>query len=290
MTDGAPPLSPALFLIAVQPTVKQVSERRFIRTYVDDFHGVIANRSLTQLKKAIKTHRAELESEAEKERFQLDQAKRDNRHIEIKGPDYRLVGLNVDWELKFDPLFRKRLNLGKAAYLLGQQHEDHPEGGVLPLGAVAGEVPSGMVRKVLRGGGTPDFLFVFEEIDFEIDQTLLRASASCPPPQLHRALLLLRAGCKSPHNEAVIHQQHESNSNIDDRGAGRGQITGRAHPEQKAKELEKWQYVVTRSIIGAPGTFIKGERIRVEVRPLRFQDETVLNEEEDTTYLRGDTG
>ncbi|KAF8464164.1 hypothetical protein BDZ91DRAFT_796034 [Kalaharituber pfeilii] len=74
-------------------------------------------------------------------------------------------------------------------------------------------------------------------------------------------------------------------------------------PWGEAKELERWQYIVAKTIIGTPWgtrrdvveglanlesvqTFVEGESTRVEARSLGFEGEALLKKEEDSVYLK----
>ncbi|KAF8462036.1 hypothetical protein BDZ91DRAFT_797573 [Kalaharituber pfeilii] len=109
----------SLFLpitVGVAPVAEKTGEREFTRSYVDDFHSVISDKSLVALKRKIREHRRALRRDAEEEGFEMDGDKEETLVVGVKGPTYRLVGLRVDWELKFDEHFSNRLNLGKALW------------------------------------------------------------------------------------------------------------------------------------------------------------------------------
>ncbi|KAF8446681.1 hypothetical protein BDZ91DRAFT_803459 [Kalaharituber pfeilii] len=104
MTDGAPqgsPLSPVLFLVGVAPLAEKADSRQFTRSYTN------TGKLLAQ--------------EAKEEGFELDPRKSETLIIGTKGESYRLVGLTLDWELKFEEHFEKRLHLGNAAWGVAQR-------------------------------------------------------------------------------------------------------------------------------------------------------------------------
>ncbi|KAF8476841.1 hypothetical protein BDZ91DRAFT_787462 [Kalaharituber pfeilii] len=77
--------------------------------------NVMSSKNLNQLKRELRAHQAQLETEARQERFELDKGKRETSIFGLKGPNYRMADLQINWELKFTLHFWKRLNLGKAA-------------------------------------------------------------------------------------------------------------------------------------------------------------------------------
>ncbi|KAF8454029.1 hypothetical protein BDZ91DRAFT_801983 [Kalaharituber pfeilii] len=103
------------------PVAGKADRRNFTRSYVDDFHSVLSNPSLPRLRQAITAHRKALISEAAAEGYEIDPKKSETLIIGVKGPTYRLVGLNIDWELKFNDHHKKRLSLGKAPWRIASR-------------------------------------------------------------------------------------------------------------------------------------------------------------------------
>ncbi|KAF8460839.1 hypothetical protein BDZ91DRAFT_798534 [Kalaharituber pfeilii] len=69
-----------------------------------------------------------LKSGAAEEGFELDPKKAETLVFRRKGPDYHMLGLTVDWEMKFNAHHQARLALGKAAWGVASRLRPlHPE-------------------------------------------------------------------------------------------------------------------------------------------------------------------